>query len=1035
MTLYAGRYEKLGELGSGMSGYVYLVRDRKTGAKLALKVLKKTLKYLKMIEFETFKGEFLTLKDLNHPSIAKVFDAGKLEENEHLFIATEFVDGKNLFEATEGATVQIIEELFVQALRALNYLHSKNVIHLDIKPQNVLVIGDGVISQLKLIDFGLANFYEREFAKNRKEGKPIIVGTAAYTPPEIIEGKPRDKRADLYSLGCAFYRAFSRKLPFSGEAEEVYVKHVTETPLPPSRHNPAIPAYLDQIIIKLLEKDPSSRYSTAQAVIEDINLLSDHFYPVETPETVVSYLPEKGKLIGREKEFAVFEAFFADRLVNGAFKKKPYLLITGDEGSGKTRFLEECKNEAHRHFYKVLTWAESAKYSTDKLPTPCLVVGDDVQIDPMELEYVDLFMENTRFLAVLTAKQLNIPCPEECVITLKNFKREQTKGYLVKATGLEDIPDRILDIVFKHTRGNPACLEEYVRALFEKGFLKDSHGSWTPKILDDLGGDLEASGADEFIKKRLKATLEEARLTEVQQVLLLMLAFTGKPKLDDLAEMSQTGKVEEELGKLVGRGILMTDPESFYVFSNPLFKEVLLEETASDLKAEVCDAIADYYKQKGMPKEDVLYFQGRGTGMGAIEALHELARLQREALQYDKARESLTLLLEKRNLDETERRTVLLELGELEVEAGHHESAERALNELVKAREADQKGQTDEIFIRTLEQLGLCHKRLGKSEKARVCYEQALNAVKDNKDLRWMEIILRNRMAQDALDAGRPEEAEKIFNETWQTWKNELTDEEKIKAIRTDIDILYYLKGDYAKACGYLEEVMAVLSKKPSVEAYPITLYKLASCYERLNQADKATEMLNRCLDTLKERRTPYWLYAVYNEQGNLCDKKHASEEALTSYKHAFELAHKTAPQARLAIVSYNIANVLLKQKKFSEAQKYFVYAIKLFDACDEKGPVIVSLYTSFLGMTAVYRNLNDAQKAENFLGRAAELLQHNPLLKAYEQFLWQERADFEKSRKNETGLHEATAKLEALKKRPGFQEKEFEQWRKESTG
>ena len=153
MTLYANRYLEIKEIGSGVTGRVYLVKDEKTGLTCALKMLHSPLGYIKYSELEGFQHEFEILKNLNHPSIAKVFDFGVTEESSHLYIVTEFVEGKDLFEYAEGKSIEVIEELFVQALRALNYIHSKKIIHLDIKPQNMLVVDHGSPT-LKLIDFG-----------------------------------------------------------------------------------------------------------------------------------------------------------------------------------------------------------------------------------------------------------------------------------------------------------------------------------------------------------------------------------------------------------------------------------------------------------------------------------------------------------------------------------------------------------------------------------------------------------------------------------------------------------------------------------------------------------------------------------------------------------------------------------------------------------------------------------------------------------------------------------------------------------------
>src|SRR3990167_649197 len=133
MSLYANRYEKLKTLGRGSSGSVFLVKDQRTGLFCALKVLRSVHGKLTRATLETFKKEFQILKNLNHPSIAKVYDAGldETEEGVKLFyMATEYVDGEDLFSASEKLSTEQIENLFVQALRAFHYLHTRKIYHL-----------------------------------------------------------------------------------------------------------------------------------------------------------------------------------------------------------------------------------------------------------------------------------------------------------------------------------------------------------------------------------------------------------------------------------------------------------------------------------------------------------------------------------------------------------------------------------------------------------------------------------------------------------------------------------------------------------------------------------------------------------------------------------------------------------------------------------------------------------------------------------------------------------------------------------------
>ncbi len=1043
MHLFANRYCEIKKLGSGTTGAVYLVRDEKTGISCALKILHASLGSIKRGELETFRGELQVLKNLNHPSIAKIYDAGLNKEENSFYLVTEFVEGQDLFQATEGKSLEVIEDLFVQSLRALNYLHNQKICHLDIKPQNMLVGSDADQNLiLKLIDFGFANFHERKSSLSQdNQKKKILVGTASYMPPEIIQGDSLpDGRSDLYSLGCSFYKAFTRQVPFAGGNEvEIYYKHLHDIPSLPSQINPQIPSYLDKILLKLLEKDPVLRYPSAQAVIEDLNLMTNKFYPVETRETIVSYLPQRGKLVGREKEYEKLMRFYDDRLYVKECRLKPYVIIVGAQGCGKSRFLQECKNEAQKDFIRILSWAEFKEIDSEE-KKPTLVIGDDVFFDSYDLESIEVFFADIPILILFgTSKADNIGDPD-CIIKLQNFTKTQTSEYLSAATGLSPIPDPILKTIYTHTHGNPLYLTEYVRVLFEKGFLKDIHGSWDPQILEDLGVELENSGATEFIKKRLNEKMEAASLQSFHLNLLYTLALTGKPTLEDLMEMTGAvprgiggAAIDENLKFLVNQGILAVDSTHNYSFSNPLFKEVLLEKISPALKSEICDAVADRYEKSNEPQEKVLYYRGRGNRPEAAPSLLELAKIKRDQTQYLQAKEHLIELMNKQEVNESLLNQGRLELGEILIETGDYEEAEKWLDPIISSGDSSPVIHNPFLHAKVHEQLGLSFQRRSQHKRATDHYIEGLKIIKPDASLRWMEVNFKNRMAQCQLDAGNEQEAEKIFLETWQIWLKQLSPEEKIQSIRSDIDNFYYLKGEYKKAADILEEILKVVSQKPSLDFYPITLYKLGRVYIQDKKIEEGEKILLQCLETVKERRTPYWLYSVYNELGNIAEKRKEWEKAHDHYHHAFDLALKKAKGVELFIVAFNRGHLCLKTKKWEEAKKYFYFVIRNFENPQFVNNTLSGYYRfiSYLGLSDASRHLQSLEEASQHLVKAHEIFCLHSYLKSAEQYYWQEKADIAKAMGHQSNLHEALEKVEALKTFPGFNQEDYEEWKK----
>ena len=242
-------------LGQGGMGVVYLATQKGLGRKVALKVL--PAKAGRDPAFaERFAREARALASLNHPNITAVYDFGKA--GEHYFLSMEYVDGVNLrqlLSAQKVATKQALQ-IVEQICDALQYAHDEGVVHRDIKPENILLDRRG---NLKITDFGLAKMLGRE--EDGPTGLTMthqVMGTPHYMAPEQVE-KPTevDHRADIYSLGVVFYELLTGELPLGRFA-------------PPSG-KVQVDVKLDEVVLRTLEKEPSMRYQTANAVKSDVS--------------------------------------------------------------------------------------------------------------------------------------------------------------------------------------------------------------------------------------------------------------------------------------------------------------------------------------------------------------------------------------------------------------------------------------------------------------------------------------------------------------------------------------------------------------------------------------------------------------------------------------------------------------------------------------------------------------------------------------------------------------------------------------------
>src|SRR5919197_188594 len=275
-TLFDGRYRILRKLGSGGMADVYLAEDQELGRQVAIKILND--RHAADDSFiERFRREAKNAAGLSHPNIVSIYDRGEAEGT--YYIAMEFLDGRSLKELIVGrgpAPIKTAIDYARQILAAVGFAHRHGIVHRDIKPQNVLVGGEG---RLKVTDFGIA----RSGASQMTEVGSII-GTAQYLSPEQARGSPVDQTSDLYSVGVVLYELLTGQVPFTGDTPlEIAMKHLSEVPRPPSELRHEVPHDLDLVVLRALAKDPAERYQSADEMDRDLARVAEGL-PID-PET------------------------------------------------------------------------------------------------------------------------------------------------------------------------------------------------------------------------------------------------------------------------------------------------------------------------------------------------------------------------------------------------------------------------------------------------------------------------------------------------------------------------------------------------------------------------------------------------------------------------------------------------------------------------------------------------------------------------------------------------------------------------------
>lgn len=274
------RYQIIRLIGEGGMANVYLAHDTILDRDVAVKVLRGDLaddeKFIRR-----FQREAISASSLNHPNIVEIYDVG--EDDGNYYIVMEYVDGKtlkSLIKRRGSLTLPEVVDIMLQLTSAIACAHESFIIHRDIKPQNVLILDNGVV---KITDFGIA----MALNSNELTQTNSVMGSVHYLPPEQANGTGATMKSDIYSLGILMYETLTGKVPFKGEnAVEIAIKQMKDEIPSITEEYPEIPQSIENIILRACAKNPDNRYNSVMEMHEDIEVALE---PEHANDTRIKY--------------------------------------------------------------------------------------------------------------------------------------------------------------------------------------------------------------------------------------------------------------------------------------------------------------------------------------------------------------------------------------------------------------------------------------------------------------------------------------------------------------------------------------------------------------------------------------------------------------------------------------------------------------------------------------------------------------------------------------------------------------------------
>ena len=912
-------------------GEVYRVLDQ--DRECALKILN-TMVDQKSV-YRRFHREFQVLNRFQHPRLVRTYTWGFAEGRP--YFTMEYLPGKTLEKIIADRALlgqfraSYFFALMQQIVEGLAYIHAQGAVHRDLKPSNIMVLETEEGIETTILDLGLAKFRHLHGASITQTGATI--GTAEYMSPEQGKGLWVDHRSDLYSLGVILYEMLLGAPPFSGQNPvSVILKHIRESPPPMVE----APDQTQQIVLKLLAKEPVDRYQSAEELVQALNgVASSGFVLPDDEQRDVHRKVMRPQFVGRESEMKMLRAMLRDVQAG----EQRVVLISGESGVGKSRLVEEllgdalihdflCLNGAGREeggqiygalidafqrvkttdlvgrvpdslesdkFYVMERWLQLLKSLRQK--QPIVLCLEDIQwLDELSLEFLRYVLRDPEpcpFLLCLTCQGSNresIPnevenfihsneLAEAIRIQLEDLPREEV-GYLAASMlGERSIPPDALQSLFRETGGQPLFVVEAVRTLVNADVVRqDVYGDWQ---WGEFSETLLSDDISEVLYRRITA------LSAVQrQVMEYACVFLNDFSFELLASIWLGDELEllEILEGLIDEGLLITyGDEERYRFAQGLYRRAIYDRLQDVrrrlLHREIGNALEESEDAEELTEELADHFmaaeeQNKSVKYMRLSGKKALVKhAYRQALRrFEDVRDRARDDAFESQADEIE---FLCDYADVLRNCGQYNRALEFLDEAKALLPADRK----DLKARILENIGGIHGMLQHGEIAEGYMLKALQLYRELDDLDG-EIQALSSLAYLCDVSGRHEDAIAYMRREIEK-RRVLTDPQKDAFIQGREGQAALMGFKFETAKKHLE-VAVKTAQQPGLEYHRVGVFNLLQrIYFYLGNFNRAESVCNEVIGEWQKRGFVYWEAVNFLYLGELTLERGDFVEAL----------------------------------------------------------------------------------------------------------------------------------------------------------